>query len=560
MSFCISKDGVNFTLECDSLTKNGDLYELNIKGNVPVPSLIKGDRLLLPIDEGVALSADGEYEKADLDFNNLSSPFCNREATMGMFIIERDNKFLLIAIKDCANSAYSLTKKGGLFSLSVTNAEPVSVYYGVFDNLLSACKAYRNIKNPNAIPLSEKLKNNPNIENLIGGGIFWIWNDNYDEVMYSPNNTFLSAATGEDLLKVCGELKTNGINKAMIGIFFEKDSKYVEPIYKNFGYIATQYDNYNDCLNPALLDLVPSNRARNCDYTARRMKDYPQGVRRDKNGNPVNAWALKGFDGKMYNQNQLCPAVARDRMKTEVAEILKQYPYYKGRFIDVYGTSLADCFDENHPITLKECICVKSQAFNNLTDMGLIAGTEDGFDDIIDSLVYSEGMHSPAPFRIINSGRRHANMFNETEQAFAQKQMLNPALRVPLWQMVYHECLITYSYWGDSTDDSVKQVDDKILFACLFGCPPIYSFSMSDFETVKPLIIKSYKKISEVHSKVALLPITEYTVLKDDYSLQTTVFGNEYRVVANFANEPAEYLGTTIAPKDILFIKIQKAE
>lgn len=556
MSFCISKDGVSFELDCKALNANNGIYELNIQGAVPVPNLLKGDRLLLPIDEGVAISADAEYEKADLDFNNLTSPLCNREATMGMFIIQREDKFFLIAIIDGANSFYSLTKKDGLFNLAITNKEPVSVYYGVFDDLILATKAYRNLKNPNAVTLDEKIQKNKNIENLIGGGIFWIWNDNYDEVMYSAHNTSVNPATGEDLLRVCDELKNGGIDKAMIGIFFEKDSKFVEPIYKKFGYIATQYDNYNDCLNPELLEIVPSNRARNCDYTARRMKDYPQGVRRDKNGNPVNAWALKGFDGKMHNQNQLCPAVARDRMKSEVAEILNQYPYYKGRFIDVYGTSLADCYDKKHPVTMKECIAVKNAAFNNLTKMGLIAGTEDGFDDLIDSLVYSEGMHSPAPFRIINSGRRHANMYNSEEQDFVKKQMLNPSLRVPLWQLAYHECLITYSYWGDSTDDSIEQIDDKILFACLFGCPPIYSFSVKDFETLKPIIIKSYKKISAVHSKIACLPITEYKVLSDDYSLQTTVFGNKFRVVANFADKPQDYLGTKISPKDILFVKI----
>lgn len=553
MAFCIEKDGVCFKLNTLSIQNNNGFFELLTEGAVPVPKLEKGDRLMLPNDEGVVIDADGEYEKAEIDFNNLNSPFCNREATMGMFVIERKGKYLLIAITDAAYSYYSLTKKDGLFSLSITNKKPTTVYYQIFDSLICACKAYRNLKNPKAITLNEKIKNNPDIQNLIGGGIFWIWNDNYDEVMYSSENTFVNPATDQELLRVCDELKNSGIDKAMIGIFFEKDSKYVEPIYKKFGYIATQYDNYNDCLNPELLEIVPSNRARNCDYTARRMKDYPQGVRRDKDGQPVNAWALKGFDNKMHHQNQICPAVARDRMKQEVAEIIKEYPFYKGRFIDVYGTSIADCYDENHPVTMKECIEVKNTAFKNLGDMGLIAGTEDGFDDIIDSIVYSEGMHSPAPFRIVNSGRRHANMFDDNEKAFAKRNMLNPKNRVPLWQMAYHECLLTYSYWGDSTDKSVEQMDDKTLFACLFGCPPIYSFSLKDFEFLKDAIIKSYKKISAVHKKVACLPMTDYEILSDDYTLQTTVFGDKYRVVANFSEKPQNYCGRVIAPKDVLF-------
>lgn len=528
-------------------------FESEIIGEVPIPKIIKTDRIILPIDEGIAIDADGDYEDGEFSFDSISHHFCGREGTMSMAVIERDKRYLLISLENGVNSSYSLKKENGVYSLSVYNQKPCRVFYKAFDNLITLCKEYKSLKRKKFLTLSEKAEQNAEVEKLFGGAIFWIWNDNYDEIMYSDYDTDKNPQTSEKLIEISRELKQNGIDRAMFGIFFKKDGEYAEKLYKDFGYICTQYDNYSDCLNPERLSIIPNNRVKNCDYTERRMKDYPDGISMDENGNLRGAWALKGFDGKMYSQNRVCPYIGMKRMKEEVPEVLKKYPYYKGRFVDVYGGSIEECFNPKHPVTLEECVKFKKQAFENLEQMGLIAGTEDGFEDIIDSLVYTEGLHSPVYFRNKDSGRRHANMYNEKERKHIEKQMLSPKLRIPLWQMVYHENLLSFPYWGDSTDDSVEQIKDKILFACLFGCPPLYSFSVSDFEKLKQTIVSSYKKISKVNKKTAAEPITDYRVLNDDFTLQQTVFGNKYSVTANFSDIEQYYNGEKIPPKDFVF-------
>lgn len=160
--------------------------------------------------------------------------------------------------------------------MEITCKKPTRITYGIFDSLVEACKYYRNQQKDEILTLSDKIKNNPEVEKMIGGGIFWIWNDHYDEVMYSDFDTDVSPATGEDLLTIADELYNNAIEKAMFGIFFNADSKFSEPLYKKYGYLSTQYDNYNDVLNPELLSIIPNNRVKNCDYTFRRMKDYPR--------------------------------------------------------------------------------------------------------------------------------------------------------------------------------------------------------------------------------------------------------------------------------------------
>lgn len=554
MAAILEKDGVEFTFSANIGTQNADGFcELDICGDVPVPKILKGDKIILPVDEGMVLNAGETYENGEFDFSSIRHRFCGREGTLSMLVVQRDSKYLMIALQSGVHSVYSLPKENDIYQIHINNEKTCRVYYKIFDQLISLSKSYKALKITTPLTLTQKAEKNPLVSTLFGGAIFWIWNESYDEVMYSDHDTDLEPQTGDSLLKIAEELKNEGIDQAMIGIFFEKDSKYVEQLYRDCGYLATQYDNYNDVLNPALLSIIPNNRVKNCDYTARRMKDYPDGVLLCKDGTMGKAWALKGFDGEMHSQNSLCPLVAKARMKEEVAQVLEKYPYYKGRFIDVYGTGITECFHPEHPVTLEECVRVKSQAFQNLMDMGLITGTEDGFEAIIDSLIYTEGMHSPVYFRNHNAGRRHANMYNDTEKNYIAKYMLRPECRVPLWQMVYHENLLTFPYWGDSTDDCPEQIKEKTLFACLFGCPPLYSFSVKDFPMVKESILYSYRRISPIHRLTATEPMTDYRILTEDYSVQQTVFGDKYEVTVNFSDREFCLNGDRIPPKDLVF-------
>lgn len=532
------------------------LYKLEVSGNIPVPGIKAGDRLLLPVDEGIAITAEKEYSPGEFDFNCIEGSFCSRQGTMSMIIVERENKYLLISLDNGIDSKYKAKKQNGLYALEIVCNKQCCVTYGIFNSLVEACKCYRHMKKDEFITLSEKIRKNPEIKKLVGGGIFWVWNNNYDEVMYSQKDTDISPAVGRELLLIAEELHNNGVDKAMFGLFFNDDSPLSEKLYKNYGYICTQYDNYNDVLNPELLSIIPNNRAKNCDYTFRRMRDYPDGVQVKKDGSLTPAWELKGFDGKMHSQNTLCPLIANERMKEEIPEILKEFPFYKGRFVDVYGGGLSCCYSQQHPITREECLEVKNDAFKAVGDMGLIAGTEDGFEDIINNLVYTEGLHSPVYFRNLNSGRNHAHIYNKEQTEHIAKHMINPECRVPLWHLVYHECMLAFPYWGDSTEMAPEFISKKILFACLYGCPPLYSFFVKDFDQLKDDIISSYKRITNVHKHVAELPMTDFKILRDDYKIQKSVFGDKYEIVVNFSEENYTYNNTLIPPNDLLFEEI----
>lgn len=537
--------------------ENNGIYTLETADEIPVPKILKGDRILLPIDEGVALKAEEAYDGGDFDMENIKAYFNSRSGTMCMIIVERQKKFLLIALKSGADAYYTATKENGIYKLGINSNIKDTVIYGVFDSLISACKCYRNSRGK-VRTINEKLEKNPQIKKLIGGGFFWVFSNRYDDVMYATDDTDVSPLVGEDMLEVAEELYNNGVDKALFGIFFEGDSHLTEQLYKRYGYICTQYDNYNDVWNPKSLKNVPQNRAKNCDYTKRRMKDYPEGIRLLKDQTMAHAWGIMGYDGQYYNQNALCPLVAVDRIKEEIPEILKKYPYYKGRFIDVYGTNLSDCYSKEHPVMREECKGIKNSAFEAIEEMGLIPATEDGFDGIINHLVYTEGLHSPDCFRFDNCGRNQTHIHNAEQSKYLSMYMMNPECRVPLWEMVYHDSLITLPYWGDSLAATPDFTIRKMQFACLYGCAPLFSFTVGNFPLLKETIIEAYKKVTKIHEKTATLPMTDFEIVTDDYDLQRSVFGDRYEVIVNFSDKNYKYNGKTVLPNDILFRELDK--
>ena len=113
--------------------------------------------------------------------------------------------------------------------------------------------------------------------------------------------------------------------------------------------------------------------------------------------------------------------------------------------------------------------------------------------------------------------------------------------------------MIILPYWGDSTASSGKLLKQKILFACLYGCAPLYSCFINDFENSFDEIVSSYKKITEIHERIAELPMTDFEVLDKDYKLQRSVFDDIYEIIVNFSDEDRFYNGNMVGANDYYF-------
>ena len=50
--------------------------------------------------------------------------------------------------------------------------------------------------------------------------------------------------------------------------------------------------------------------------------------------------------------------------------------------------------------------------------------------------------------------------------------------------------------------------------------------------------------------------MTDFKILRDDYKIQKSVFGDKYEIVVNFSEENYTYNNTLIPPNDLLFEEI----
>ena len=124
--------------------------------------------------------------------------------------------------------------------------------------------------------------------------------------------------------------------------------------------------------------------------------------------------------------------------------------------------------------------------------------------------------------------------------------MLYPELRVPLWELVYHGCVQSYWYWGDSANCMPELIWLRDMFCCLWGLPEIYSFKASDWEQLKNDIIASYQRTAPTAKAVGYAVMERFDYLDDSRLIQRSEFSNGVSVVANFSDSDYDYRGVCV--------------
>ena len=363
---------------------------------------------------------------------------------------------------------------------------------GGLNALCAAYRAYRESLGQ-VVTLRAKREKLPHLDRLIGAANCWIWPDDYENFMYGVDDNAVLKSAAPDIVRIAEELKAGGCEKVLMGIFFAGDRQAAREITERTGFLVAQYDNMEDELPGDVAPLIPPARIRACDYTARRMKNWPSDTIRDADGGFVDAWALRGRDGAMHPQNRTCPYFVEKYTREEVPDAARRYGF-SAWFFDVMGCGSLEGASPEHPLTRRECVSKRLDALHVLAESGLISGTEEGAEPYLSSFCYCEGKMSPALYRINyrESGRRKARLYTpeEHEKVF-DAFMLNPRYRIPLWELVYHDCAVSYWYWGDSSNCCPELLPLRDLFNVLYGQPPLYSFHVSDWTEWKDRLRES---------------------------------------------------------------------
>ncbi|MCQ2446488.1 MAG: glycoside hydrolase [Clostridia bacterium] len=421
--------------------------------------------------------------------------------------------------------------------------------------LTSLAAAYRAVAEERGLvkTFREKAEKTPAVAAFPGRANVWLWNDDAMHKLYDADAEYRvpDEAQKARRLEIARDMKASGMDNVLWSIFDENYDKDLIAKVKSLGFLTTTYDIYTDVIPASVAERIPDTRRVRC---AHRVAWWPKGIRIERDGSYARAWSLKGKDGVFYDQNDMCDVLAADCARAHVPDVAHENGL-DGYFFDVTTQRLGECWSEEHPQTRREANEHKKELLGIAHDEGLFCGTENGREDFLGEFDYSEGMMSITHFRSPDAGRRMTTLYSPDEiEPNILKYALNPAYRIPLWEMVYHDCSVSYWYWGDSSNCCPSLFETRDLFNVLYGLPGLYSFRAADWELLKAQILASYEKIDPVARASEGSRMTAFEWLTEDRLVQKSTFGELLSVVANFSDHPFIYEGHEIAPMGYLVI------
>ena len=373
------------------------------------------------------------------------------------------------------------------------------------------CKRYRAYtqKIGNFKTLKEKQKENPNVDLLIGAVNIWCWE--------------------RDAVKMVRDLKQAGIE-----MILWSNGQPPETLRQlnELGVLTSRYDIYQDVMDPANFKYL---RGVHSDWTT---EAWDKDIVIDAKGRWVRGWGVKGTNDQWYYCGVLCDKRALDYAQKRIPAELKTHPY-KCRFIDTTTASpWRECYNTNHPMTRTESKIYKMRLLEYISkDMKLVCGSETGHEAAVPYLHYFEGMLSLGPYRVPDAGRNIQKIWDDPPEHVVKFQ-LGHRYRLPLWELVYHDCVVAQWYWGDYNNKLPKLWDKRDLFNLLYGTPPMFMFNRQMWEQNKERFVKSYRTICPTVRRVGYYEMVNHRFLTPDRDVQQTEFANGVKITVNFGDKP----------------------
>jgi len=490
----------------------------------------KGDLVVLPFGEGMAYPVE-----ADIPLQAPHLRFCNgMQLSMGFFGRFRSGEWTMYGVADMLDAGLAFSRTNGLLRVA---------YEGPADNVLrvfrgktigltaAAYRAWRETQG-HVRTLADKLRTNPGLRDFPGTADVWLWDDNTQNRLY--NWPTKSDVPVRDSRRIASEMKALGLDRVLWNSFEGETPESCAELRK-LGYHVGTYECLRDVFHKGLLEVAsPKDFVR----AARFLPIAEEITRVEPNGAFSLAWEIPDRQGKLHPMHSLCDAMGLEMCRRFIEPEVRRIGY-DSRLMDVQaGGGPATCFSKVHPCTRREALEALRREHRYLCDdLRQITGVEVGMEMLADAYHYSEGLTScPHPFRKAQCWRyKDRALYGEEVPRETREILHNPRYRIPLWELVYHDCTVSYYYWADSTMMYPELAPVKDLFCALYGLPPIYSMNVSTWNCLKKEVAASYRRAVPVARRTMFSRMTEFEVLSADRLVQRTRFGNGVTVTANFS-------------------------
>lgn len=337
---------------------------------------------------------------------------------------------------------------------------------------------------------------------------------------------------------IARQMRAAGIGNAILNLATNVESAQIAPM-NRLGFLTGEYDNYDD------------------------LRDGPNGI----TTGPVKEQAIhlaggglaRGWvndDGsQMYRRSSaVAPRVAAE----VVARTLKERPF-TARFLDV--SSAVDLMEDRNPARpydRRGDLANRLSLYRTVRGLGLVVGGEHGKAWSVPVLDYAEGKLSGAFWWEMPAGYLRPPKSREDIKANYIRYGINPAVRIPLWELVFHDCVVSSWYWGDGPGfyhEVAPEMDDfQDLTTMLYGGVPLFWINNLGYgwNRNRPRLLESYAVTCKLHEAIGFDRMTGHQCLTTDGKVQATTWSSGARVVVNYDTVPRRAGGATLAPLGFL--------
>ena len=354
--------------------------------------------------------------------------------------------------------------------------------------------------------LAEKTAERPKVAWLKGAAVVW----------------------GSEGLKFAREARAAGVRRAIVYGPVDGPSPAVENIQAmtDLGFLVSELDNLYEC------------EEGETGYGHDRMEEA--GIR-TASGKPILGWDGQGFVRS--------PSLGLRAARAYMLSLLEKHPF-TARFLDESPTTdLLEDYHPNHRLDRRQDIAYRVELFRYFSkELGLVVAGEHGKAWNVPFLDYTEGMMS-GPFWW-KEGNKPGHLVVPRDRAYMPPDFAkydSYTVRIPLWELVFHDCLATTWYWGDSsgwfyaTQPDVN--DRKDLSNILYGTMPLLWADEKGYgwNRNRARFLETVRNVCNFHERVAFEEMLTHEYLSEDRAVQRTRFSGGGVAVVNYGDKPRTY-------------------
>jgi hypothetical protein len=499
-------------------------FTLNLDGTGDLPGPLRfpypfcsepHDRLIVPMNEGISFPA----EDSSIEPMRLIA-YGGHGICMAFWGVTDDRQGYAAILETPDDAAIRLQRVDGRLVIA-SEWDPQKGRFGYARQLryvffeqgghVAIAERYREYARQAGLlkTLAEKRLQNPDVDLLVGAVNVWNWD--------------------AEPVALIEEMQAAGIQRIL---WSRGGSPEALRSLNRKNVLTSRYDIYQDVMAPTNFPFL---NGRHPDWTT---AAWPNDIILNAEGDWLRGWGIKGKSGEWFHCGVICDSRALDYARERIPTDLATHPY-KCRFIDT--TTAApwnECYNASHPMTRTDSREWKMKLLGYVShDMKLVTGCETGHDASVPFLHYFEGMLSLGPYRVPDAGRDMQRIWTEAPERVVKFQ-LGHTYRLPLWELVYHDCVVAQWYWGDYNNKFPALWDKRDLFNVLYGTPPMFMFNRSLWQSQQARFVQSYQNTCPYVRAVGYSEMTDHRFLTPDRDVQQTVFANGVTVTLNFGEKP----------------------